>query len=587
MRRGMDGTGFVIRMNWRRTATWVLATAERKAGWVLLLLAAGLVAAKILAALQMLGPVVWGDAILYLSRARNLVETGWPVLDNLCGPEYPPLYSLVLALAYLPGWGTAEAYRWVLVLNALLSTAALGPSYLLSRGLSDRRDTALLATALVGVHSVTFAYSLTVLAENLFVPLITAWFLVALWWSRDSGRGSLGLAAGLLGAACLLTKASAVGLVPAFACLGGVGLLRLFRAGDRRAGLAVVLFLLGLTGPWLLWRGWWLLSLPHATIPLEWRGFYPVDRYHQVIVGALTSGREAVLFLRLVAKQLAYLLFSTWGLAGVALVGTAWLAWLQPRDRAFRLVVLAGVGGLLAVSVTHCAAYYEIDPEKYALFGRYVDPLVPLLLVLGTMVLAEREVSRGRLVPFWLVLACAAALAIPWPAKFGLHRVGISYLYPVRDLVPYRLLMLGLAGGMALILLGWSRRSLRRVGLLAAGLSFFASTAGGVVSTWRASRWFQDSHPMVLRLSGGFDPREDCWFLLGEELQRSGCLQEDLWFLLYVNDSPPQILSRERPFPRRPCRRRFLFTTTPRRGQLQVLRSERFLVYLLVQPVWP
>ncbi|GAB4246651.1 MAG: hypothetical protein Kow00109_22770 [Acidobacteriota bacterium] len=564
-----------------------MATAERKAGWVLLLLAAGLVAAKILAALQMLGPVVWGDAILYLSRARNLVETGWPVLDNLCGPEYPPLYSLVLALAYLPGWGTAEAYRWVLVLNALLSTAALGPSYLLSRGLSDRRDTALLATALVGVHSVTFAYSLTVLAENLFVPLITAWFLVALWWSRDSGRGSLGLAAGLLGAACLLTKASAVGLVPAFACLGGVGLLRLFRAGDRRAGLAVVLFLLGLTGPWLLWRGWWLLSLPHATIPLEWRGFYPVDRYHQVIVGALTSGREAVLFLRLVAKQLAYLLFSTWGLAGVALVGTAWLAWFQHRDRSFHLVVLAGVGGMLVTSVVHCAAYYDTDPERYSLFGRYVDPLVPLLLVLGSVVLAERHMPRRWLISSWSVFAVTAAVVIPWPARFGFHRVGLSYLYPFRDLLPYRLLVFGLVGTILVILLVWKWRAVRGTAPLVAGLVFCLATGVAVVSAWKASLWFREYHPVALHLARYFDPRRDCWFLLGEELQRSGCLQEDLWLLLYANDSPPQILSRERPFPRRPCRRRFLFTTTPRGGQLQILRSERFLVYLLVQPVWP
>ena len=56
----------------------------------LLLIELGIAGAKVILALTLVAPVVWGDSALYLSRARNLAQFGWPIIDNFCGPDYPP-----------------------------------------------------------------------------------------------------------------------------------------------------------------------------------------------------------------------------------------------------------------------------------------------------------------------------------------------------------------------------------------------------------------------------------------------------------------------------------------------------------------
>lgn len=448
---------------------------------------------KIVAASTLPIPVIWGDAILYLIRAHNLALLGQPVIDNLHAPDYPPLYSFLIAPVYLFSSRSADADFWVLTGNALLCSAMLLPAYRLHLLISGKKAAAVTAALAVASLPARWRWSLTVPAENLSMPLLLVTVPVVWHAARSEQSYGLWLLAGFLIGALLLTKALPAAVVPAMV-VGGSGLLvRAWRQRRRRLAVSCLLLGLGFVLPLLAWRVVYLLSLPAWRFPLDWRGAYEPARYLETRWSALTDPVAGPFLLQTLFRQFALLQFYTFGLAGVGLAGLVVLSLRPGRYRFVSFCCLLGVGGVLAVAALHCVAYYPTAPEKYAV-GRSADSGAPLLVTLGAARLFRMAVRREAILWIWLP-AAAAAEALPWSSRYLIYQPDIEWLQNLLDLIPFRLLAYGATALMAATFLLWRRRFVRALSTMASALGLSGVGTALVVQTYRGSQWIDQHFP--------------------------------------------------------------------------------------------
>ena len=517
-----------------RLAVW----SSRRPAWILVLFWAALVAVKILLAAQLPMPVVWGDSVLYLSRARNLALLGWPIIENICGPVYPPLYSIVIAPVYLFTIQPATAHQGVLAINALISSSILFPAYLIHKEITGKVLPSLAVAAVVGALPVTFAYSLTVMAENLSLPVLL-WFFWAVLRYPQLRLGNA-LFVGLAAGAAIVTKSLNVGLLPGAAALGLWALIdhRRTSGEGRRAWLCLGAMALGAFLPLYGWTWWNGQTELHSTLPSNWTGTYPFHLYREVLISTLTDFGAAFHFVRLFAKQLAYLFFGTFGLAGITGVGLCARIWRGPA-RAPWLAILSSWAGLLFLGAMHCAAYFPMDPERYTLFGRYADSMTPLLIILGFAFLERARSRRKILVGASAPFALMAALALPWPGLIWLHRIDLFYLRPSLGLVPYRPMILLLTLIFLTLFFAFRRYQVRIATLLIVGTLALGSSALAASAIRSVSRGLLARHAIARTLENRFVVGKDLLVVSLVDFQQQLCFHNRHWIPLYQIGSLP------------------------------------------------
>lgn len=206
-----------------RLARTRLAASERTA---LLLSLLGLVFASTLVRALLLsdvrGPWTFMDELEYEKLAQSVGRTGHAALFTHAGFTLPPLYSLVLAPIYAL-LSPVRAYDVVKVVNAILMSLSLVPTYGIARTILPRRW-ALGASAVMAFAPLMF-YSALVMSENIAYPL----FLVAAWAliravRQPSASADLTFVVSLIGA-CLARLQFVVLLPAALTAIGIAGVI--------------------------------------------------------------------------------------------------------------------------------------------------------------------------------------------------------------------------------------------------------------------------------------------------------------------------------------------------------------------------
>jgi hypothetical protein len=130
-------------------------------------------------------PTVFSDELSYSKLALSIGKTGQLALFNHRGLSYSPLYPLVLSPIYALGASAPTAYTLIKVVNVLLMSLAIFPTYKIARFVLPRRPSLLVA----GLSAVlpVLAYSSFVMSENLGYTacLFSVWAMLAAL--RDPG----------------------------------------------------------------------------------------------------------------------------------------------------------------------------------------------------------------------------------------------------------------------------------------------------------------------------------------------------------------------------------------------------------------
>jgi hypothetical protein len=157
-------------------------------------------------------PTVFSDEIGYQKLAQSIGRTGRLALFNEEGLSYSPLYSLVLSPIYALGASASSAYSLTKIVNAVLISLAIFPTYKIARFILPRRSSLLVAG--LSPLAPLMTYSSFTVSENLAYPLC----LLAIWAMLHAVRApSIRSDALLVGAVVLATAARTqlIVLVPA------------------------------------------------------------------------------------------------------------------------------------------------------------------------------------------------------------------------------------------------------------------------------------------------------------------------------------------------------------------------------------
>jgi hypothetical protein len=181
-------------------------------------------------------PTVFSDEIGYEKLAQSIGKTGHLALFNQSGLSYSPLYPLVLSPIYALGASAPTAYAAIKLVNAVLISLAIVPTYKIAR-FAVPRGLALIVAGLSLIAPLMFLSSFS-MSENLAYPIC----LVAIWAMLAAvGRPSVWHDAALLAAIALATgtRIQLVVLYPAaLTAIVGAALLRPDGGGRSRAMLA-------------------------------------------------------------------------------------------------------------------------------------------------------------------------------------------------------------------------------------------------------------------------------------------------------------------------------------------------------------
>lgn len=305
--------------------------------------------------------------------------------------------------------GTGGAVRGLRLLSVVFSCVALLAIYGFVRSAwpQQPRRTALLAVLII-VLSPQYVFLSGIISNDVLLTLLAALGLWLFAWGMQQSRGRwwLPYAAGVIGGAAALTKASGVAVV---ALLGGFMLVQALRARSGQALRQMVIYgllVVAMAGGWYL-NNW--LELGDWTAA-SW-------------VAQATGLRGG---LPVTVDELRGLLWSFWGLLGwfnvalsalfydwtllitvAAIIGLACgLRCGVPRGRAVLMIGLAGYSLLIV------GAWWQFNQLTLAAQGRLFYPLLPILA--GLLALGLSRWPRGVQIGLVAGLALACATLPVW-----------------------------------------------------------------------------------------------------------------------------------------------------------------------------
>lgn len=392
-------------------------TTQGVTGWLLAgaaALFAIVLAVRAATARLVSGPMFFSDDMGYLLNARHLAGVGEPIV-NVLTPFYYGGYSLLIAPAFLVTDAPYDAFATVQAINALVGATLVVPLYLLARHPfgAGRVTAGVLATAATLYTGVTVQAGIA-WAENL-APVLVAWTLV--------GVGRLGTASRRPGVVVGLAAGALSATHPRFLPLIAVLAIAMAVAAIRRR-LAPRTLLAAAAPAAVLAVGGLLLNRRLRTQIYTEAGLEPFSASGIVLDGILRPETFSTMLTAL-AGQVWHLGVASAGVGAVALLAL----WHRARGgsgedaparsaRAFSVTVLvwwALLAGLSAALASGLAT--DALRADHMVYGRYTDPLVPVLILVGLLTLPEWRVLLRRpaagVVGLALLLSAVVLLAGP------------------------------------------------------------------------------------------------------------------------------------------------------------------------------
>lgn len=355
-------------------------------------------------ALRMHGPTIHPDEFGFLTNGQVLLGRDEAPLPT--GSFYPAGYGVVTAIGALVGGSISGAYTFAILTNfALAIVTAWVAHRLATRGFGASRATGVLAGLLVFVAPGT---------------IVSAMFS----WAETAARLAF------LGFVYLVMRATASRRAPVLAAVGLYTGLMPALHGRFVLLLPIVCLVFA----------WWALrrdAAPAASaagIAATTTGFagsYLLNKFVKSAVYLQSYDQENRLLRRLfnpgvwdalarkMAGQIWYLVATSYGLVGVGVICAAAVAWRAARSGGARtdpraMGFLVAVVGTMAVVFTGGLQLLYGDRGDHLIYGRYVEMMVPALLVLGCVAIERtpRMARRAWLASAALVLAISGLYVV-------------------------------------------------------------------------------------------------------------------------------------------------------------------------------
>ncbi|WP_156165554.1 hypothetical protein [Demequina rhizosphaerae] len=364
---------------------------------------AGVVLVHLLIAAQSVGPMYLFDEVGYLAAGSVIagVDAHWA----LCGSSYAVGYSALLAPLWWLPLEPVAIYQVAAFMSASIGAAVMWPATKFARMLGATRWAALGIGALVTLVPARALLDNYVIAENALTFLLAWTAVVALRVVRCGGLADHVWFGALLGmSAAVHTRALPI---------AAVGVTWLALRWWRRASAPVPASVgIGLAGG-LAAIGFFAQQAMGAAL------FSDDSRIDDLLGSVSLGGIGTVILGQVFTQVVSWSLLTVLG--GVVVVTHARTSIARRGLDGLTSPwwwLLAGVGAQAAFFVAVLAASADLDNRlDIAVFGRYLDPFVVPVAVVGAVALWHRtgpRATRGALVLALASVALYCAIILPW-----------------------------------------------------------------------------------------------------------------------------------------------------------------------------
>ncbi|MCX5684065.1 MAG: glycosyltransferase family 39 protein [Planctomycetota bacterium] len=407
----------------------------RGLGLALTLVALAIFVARLIYALSLPGPWFLPDEVSYLGQAHAVAVEGSVFSYGLYGGGQPGWPVVLAPVLWVLGDRPCMAYTAGVVLSSLIGMLIVFPLFALAhRGLS--KGEAVATAALACILPGSCLYGWTVLSEPLYTLVVVcaaAWLVRAVETEKTADFAGAALMAGLS------YWVRPFGMAAILACLVGVIVWGVVKR-RWRGPLAALLASVAVLGVGLAWKA--------TSGPASLTNYGALSERSAIdqVLAYLSEWRGWANLATSVGRDLAYLFVATFGVlfslalsgAGRGILGFRRLA---PREKC---TLAAGLAFLILTVVLTAVARLgtpELNgtTQLARMYGRYVEPLLPLVVVAGIVAwrrwLADRPAGRSVLIVV-LVLVLILGLTLPKGATSFANSPGFWYWYLIYQYTP-------------------------------------------------------------------------------------------------------------------------------------------------------
>ncbi len=382
-------------------------------------------------------PQALGDEMLYDLKARMFL-----LGDFFYGTgQYPSGYPAVLSMSHLFFSDQNAAYHGELIINAVLSSLTVFPVFFILRRFSSDL-TAVLGALTVSVAPVILSSSFLIMSENLFILLILVACSGFIHFLSESQPSYEDIITGFLMVSLIAVRHTGI------AILCGFLISLIYYAFSNRQDLKLaVKKILYVISPLIVFG---LVLAIHPLLSDK------IVRIIQVFLVQTPGQLPEILgsfsvFLHTTTLNALYLVYSPYPFLFAAALWYVWMVFRgavqegtsSGRDfsdnfilkKVFLVFILTSSVILLVITIIFLFCFVDnLIPQVY---GRYIDPILPLITILGfagTEMLTRKvrdyrkNVCKGFIVLFLLVSLIAFVSFLPHLVGQN-NNAGIFYLY--------------------------------------------------------------------------------------------------------------------------------------------------------------
>jgi len=514
-----------------------------------LLIYLGLVTIKIFLSLPnyIPTPLVYGDELLYAKAAESFLKYGEFSFQGNLSHAYPPLYSIVISVAYIFN-DPFISYKIIKIINAFLSSLIVFPVWLLCKEFFNNKES-LYVVLLISVIPFNFSFPFTVMSENLFIPV----FLFTVFLMLNSILNNslkMDLLCGLAFGVCYLTRIIGIVLIPTYIIV--LVFNRFFESyrqsaiAEKRPPMTFIVkpILTAIVKKWAVFLAFGLTIMPwlirNATVfSLSLKGLFGYtsifSRIQKTSVMPLTD-----LLRELIIENILHLNYFVLSLHIILFVFVLFLVIKlnkQKSEEQKKLFVFIGLSFtllilLLLLTAYHTAIFDLINPDVFDyLRGRYLDPIVPLFIILAFVGIKEYKKSKRNLSKITLLtlLCCFIAIILsPIRLLSPLNSIGINYLG--RLTIPeFRLILIFIVILIAIVAFR-NFINFRNILIVCAILFIISSYFAFMCISWSSNVQFSEDQKPIAEWINKIGANETDTFIIDDSGIRSGYLSGALSF---------------------------------------------------------
>lgn len=327
-------------------------------------------------------PIIMCDEGCYIGLASNFAREFSFYSDNFFGKNclYPAGYSTILSVAFFIYPSFYQAFDMIKLINCLVSSLVIVPTYLIFRELldfKDRKALLLLALAVSTIPSV-IGYFFWIMSENLFTLLVLFIFFLLIKLTK-SENSKIALIFGFLNFYAFFTRDIGIAINLA-SLLSLIVFLRDAKVKYKKGIKILSSYLLGYLIPLIVWLGY------RSQIRGQFVA-YNTSGYLGAVI--FDDFNEFSKFLNLFFNEILYIFVVTFIIFGILAFWKLFEFIKDSRKRSLSVFVFISLISFLVVTTAHMYLNLGKSEWDYNVLGRYIDPLMPLVYILGFVKLLE------------------------------------------------------------------------------------------------------------------------------------------------------------------------------------------------------